>query len=978
MEHRTAAAGTGPGPSTSDSSQGPLAGSPLDEVPAKPERSRGKRSAAPPARRQAHGARSSVAGERPADSGLDRELEPEPGRTARAPRRATYRLQLHAGFNFSQAAAITGYLADLGVSHVYLSPVLQAAKGSKHGYDVVDASAVNEELGGEQGHLELQKALGTAGLGHILDVVPNHMAVASRDNRWWWDVLENGPSSVYAGYFDVDWGAPDPREGHAHSVVLLPFLGDHYGRELEAGRFKLEHSSGSFVLRYYEQQVPIAPRSLDQLVSRAARHLPRGTDPAVRAEVESIGTALGRLPPSWATDRASVRERHRDKEVLRARLSVLCAEHPEVEAALDSEAELVSSNPDALDALLERQNYRLAFWRTASEEGQYRRFFDINELVGIRVEDDAVFADSHRLILRWIRDGVIDGLRVDHVDGLRDPKAYLRRLEETGSGVWALVEKILARGEELPADWPVAGTTGYDWLNLAGGLLVKPEGARVLADAFAGFTGWEESWEDLVHDCKMQVLGGSLASDLNRVVESMAKVCEGHRRHSDHTRRELRDCLAEVIACYDVYRTYVAPGEEVSERDVATVTKAVVTAGIRRPEIDGELLTFLRDVLLLEITGPAETELAFSFQQVTSPVMAKGVEDTAFYRYMPLLSLNEVGGDPGAPGTPAEEFHSWCARAQSQHPYGLLATSTHDTKRSEDVRARISVLSEIPQEWAALVDRWHVLNRTKRVADLPDPATEWMFYQTLVGAWPITPERAWSFLEKAVREAKLYTSWEQQNSIYEGALNHFAMAVLRSRRFVAELGAFVERARRHGQSNSLALKLLTLTAPGVPDLYQGSELWDLSLVDPDNRRPVDYETRAELLNKAGSVDLPRLWAEGDESGLIKLALVHRALNLRSRKQNYFGEGRNGAYRPLFASGPASEHMVAFSRGGNVVTVVTRWPLALEQAGGWGRTSLTLPKGGWADVLSGGRWRGRVLLHELLSGLPVALLEKVRG
>jgi (1->4)-alpha-D-glucan 1-alpha-D-glucosylmutase len=903
---------------------------------------------------------------------------PEPKGPERAPRRATYRLQLHAGFNFSQAAAITGYLADLGVSHVYLSPVLQAARGSKHGYDVVDPSAVNEELGGEQGHLELQKALGAAGLGHILDVVPNHMAVASRDNRWWWDVLENGPSSVYAGYFDVDWGAPEPREGQAHSVLLLPFLGDHYGRELEAGRFKLEHTCGSFILRYYDQQVPIAPRSLDQLVSRAARHLPRGTDPAVRAEVESIGTALGRLPPSWATDRASVRERHRDKEVLRARLSALCVEHPEVETALDSETELMNSNPDALDSLLQRQNYRLAFWRTASEEGQYRRFFDINELVGIRVEDDAVFADSHRLILRWIREGVIDGLRVDHVDGLRDPLAYLRRLDETGSGVWALVEKILAREEELPGDWPVAGTTGYDWLNLAGGLFVKEEGTKALEAAFAAFTGWEEPWEDLVHDCKLQVLGSSLGSDLNRVVDCLAKVCEGHRRHSDHTEKELRDCLAEVIACYDVYRTYVAPGEKVSDRDIATVTKAVITAGIRRPEIDGELLTFLRELLLLEITGTAETELALRFQQLTSPVMAKGVEDTAFYRYTPLVSLNEVGGDPGAPVTAVQDFHAWCTKAQLQHPYGLLATSTHDTKRSEDVRARISVLSEIPLEWAALVEHWHVLNRNKRVADLPDPATEWMFYQTLVGAWPITPQRALGFLEKAVREAKLHTSWDQHNSIYEGAVNHFATTVLRSRRFAAELGAFVDRARRHGHSNSLALKLLTLTAPGVPDLYQGSELWDLSLVDPDNRRPVDYETRAELLNKAGSVDLSRAWAEGDELGLTKLALVHRALNLRARKHASFGEGKKGAYKPLFATGTASDHVVAFSRGGNVVTLVTRWPLALEQAGGWGRTSFTLPGGQWADVLSGGRWQGSVHLNELFSGLPVALLEKVRG
>ncbi len=415
----------------------------------------------------------------------------------RASRRATYRLQLHAGFGFSDAAAITGYLADLGISHVYLSPVLQAAKGSTHGYDVVDPAAVNEELGGDQGYLDLQMALGEAALGQILDVVPNHMAVASRENRWWWDVLENGPSSIYAGYFDVDWGTPETSHPHNNSVVLLPILGDHYGRELEAGRFQLEHSKGTFTVRYFEQQVPIAPRSLDQLVAKAARRLPRGFDPGVRAEVESIGTALGRLPPSWATDRASVRERHRDKEVLRARLMVLCTQHPEVDAALNAETEAVGSQPDSLDALLQRQNYRLAFWRTASEEGQYRRFFDINDLVGIRVEDDAVFADSHRLILRWLHEGVIDGLRVDHIDGLRDPRRYLERLEEAGSGVWALVEKILERGEQLPADWPVAGTTGYDWLNLAGGLLVNKEGpspSTPRSGRSAGLSSRSKTW----------------------------------------------------------------------------------------------------------------------------------------------------------------------------------------------------------------------------------------------------------------------------------------------------------------------------------------------------------------------------------------------------------------------------------------------------------------------------------------------------
>jgi (1->4)-alpha-D-glucan 1-alpha-D-glucosylmutase len=880
---------------------------------------------------------------------------------------------LHAGFTFADAAAVAGYLAGLGVSHVYLSPVLQAARGSTHGYDVADPSTVSEELGGEEGHLALQEALGEAALGHILDIVPNHMAVATPDNRWWWDVLENGPSSVYAGYFDVDWGPPEAR---AANVVLLPFLSDHYGRELEAGRFSVARSGGSFVLHYFDHQVPIAPRSVDQLVSRAARRLSRGTPSSVRAELESLATAFGRLPPSWATDRASVRERHRDKEVLRAHLEAHCSRYPVVAAALDAELDALNASPDALDALLGRQNYRLAFWRTASEEAQYRRFFDISDLVGIRVEEDAVFADSHRLILRWLRDGVIDGLRVDHIDGLRDPRAYLERLQEASSGGWLLVEKVLARSEQLPADWPVAGTTGYDWLNLAGGLLVRKEGAEVLAGAYRAFSGLEQSWDDLVHDCKVLVLSSSLSADLHRLVERLASVCERHRRHSDHTRRELHDCLAEVIACYSVYRTYLAPGRGSSGADVAVVKRAVLNAGLRRPDLDGELLAFLRAVLTGEVPGTAETEMALRFQQLTGPVMAKAVEDTAFYRYMPLVALNEVGGDPGSPGVSLGEFHEACALAQTVYPYRLLATSTHDTKRSEDVRARLSVLSEIPGEWAAAVERWYLLNRRRRVADLPDPAFEWLFYQTLVGAWPISTERALAYLEKAVREAKVHTTWEQPDPIYEGAARHFVSATLRSRRFTGEVSAFVGRARRAGESNSLALKLLTLTAPGVPDIYQGSELWDFSLADPDNRRPVDYDLRSKLLAEAASADLRRVWQGDDKLGLTKMALVHRALRLRARHRGAYGEGARGAYRPLLASGPASDHAVAFCRGDRTVTLVTRWPLVLEAAGGWGGTTLTLPPGRWLDVLGGGRWSGNVRLARLLAGLPVALLERV--
>ncbi len=915
----------------------------------------------------------------------------------RAPRRATYRLQLHGGFGFADAASVAAYLAKLGVSHAYLSPVLQAAEGSTHGYDVVDPWAVSEELGGEDGYRALQSALGEAGLGQVLDIVPNHMA-AKPSNRWWWDVLENGPASIYAGYFDIEWPPPGSPQ---RDLLLVPVLADHYGRELEAGRFKVARAGGSFVVRYFDQQLPVAPRSVDQLVARAARRVPQGQ---LRARLESLADAFGHLPPSWATDRASVRERHRDKELLRERLEQLCEAYPAVAAAFDAELEALNASPDALDGLLARQNYRLAYWRTAQEEAHYRRFFDINDLVAVRPEDDAVFAASHRLILQWLKDGVIDGLRVDHLDGLRDPRAYLERLRAASPDGWLLVEKILAKGEQLPADWPVEGTTGYDWLALAGALLVWKEGAQVLEEGYRSFTGAHQSWDDLVHDCKLLVLAGPLATDLSALVGRLASVCERHRRHSDHTRRELRECLAEVIACFGTYRTYVAPGRPASEADAAAVRRAVVAAGLRRPELDGELLALLRDVLLGELPGEAEAELALRFQQVTGPVMAKAVEDTAFYRSGPLLCLNEVGSGPGWLGASLEELHQACRSAEARWPQRLLATSTHDTKRSEDVRARLAVLSEVPGEWLAAVSRWHALNRRRRVADLPDPATEWSFYQSLVGAWPLPAERALAYLQKAVREAKLYTSWDQPNEIYEGGVLHFAASVLRSRRFVAELEAFVERARRPGQSNSLALKLLTLTAPGVPDLYQGSELWDLSLVDPDNRRPVDFALRARLLDQVEGADLARVWREGEPAswaaearrrpgrqrgsglqagrpgrlqgglGFVKLAVVHRALRLRARRPGAFA----GSYKPLMASGPAADHAVAFCRGGEVVTVCTRWPLRLEAAGGWGTSTLRLPPGRWSDVLGGGTWGGRVKLGELLAGLPVALLERVGG
>jgi (1->4)-alpha-D-glucan 1-alpha-D-glucosylmutase len=888
-------------------------------------------------------------------------------------------VQLRPGFGFDQVAAVAEYLRDLGVSHLYASPYLQAAAGSTHGYDVVDPTHVNRELGGAEGHARMGAALGAAGLGQILDVVPNHMAITGRENTWWWDVLENGPSSVYASYFDVDW---DPPESKLRNMVLLPILGDHYGRVLEAGEIRLQREGGGFVVCYHDHAAPIAPRSLDTLLAAAATRLPDSTRPGApasdgeyldsREQLESLATALGRLPPSWATDRHSVRERHRDKEVIRGRLAELCSDVDAVAGAVDAEVDAINADPDRLDGLLDRQNYRLAYWKTAGQELDYRRFFDIATLAGLRVEDDQVFADSHARILEWLAEGVLDGVRIDHIDGLRQPAAYLRRLVDAAPGAWVVVEKILEAGEQLPTSWPVAGTTGYDWLSLAGGLFVDSCAKDPLVAAYAAFTEDAVDYDEIVYASKGLVLGDALGADVNRLTELLDRICDRHRRYRDYARRDLLAALVEVLANFPVYRTYVTADRPASSVDAAIVRDAIDGARKHRPDIDGELLDFLSDLLLARIPGADEVELALRFQQVTGPVMAKGVEDTAFYRYLPLVSLNEVGDDPRRFGTTIEAFHEACLTAQREWPLRMLTTSTHDTKRSEDVRARISLLSEL-DEWPALVRRWAAANAGHRAGPGPDRNTEWLLYQTLVGAWPISAERLIAYLDKATREAKTHTSWIDPKVPFEDSVHHFVQAILADERFVADLGGVVARLLRPGWINSLALKLITLTAPGVPDLYQGSELWDLSLVDPDNRRPVDFDHRRGLLTELSEADPAATWAAEDGLGRSKLLVVWRALQARRSLPDCFGD--QGSYEPLVASGPAGDHVVAFVRGGRVITVAPRLPLGLERMGGWGATTVRLPSGRFHNRLGDGprAWSEQVALADLLEAFPVALL-----
>jgi (1->4)-alpha-D-glucan 1-alpha-D-glucosylmutase len=868
--------------------------------------------------------------------------------------RATYRVQLHAGFTFDDAAAIVPYLADLGISHLYCSPYLQAAPGSTHGYDVVDHGRLNEELGGAEGHRRLCDALRAHGMSHILDIVPNHMAISGRENSWWWDVLENGPSSQYAAYFDIDW---DPPERRLTTKVLVPILGDHYGRVLEAGELQLVREGGSFVVRYYENDVPVSPRTLDDVLERAASRTESD-------ELASLATAFGRLPHALATDRSSVTERHRDKEVLRGRLEELLSTNDELAVAVDEEIKAVNEDPDVLDVLLSRQNYRLAFWRTAGRELDYRRFFDITTLVALRIEDPQVFDDTHALVLDLVRDGEITGLRIDHVDGLRDPLGYLERLRTAaGPDTYIVVEKILEGDERIPESWPIEGTSGYDFLVQANNALVDPAGEEALTSAYTRFSGESTHFEDLAYAAKHEIMRSVLAADIERLTELFVLIAEGNRRHRDYTRSQLRDALRETIAAFDAYRTYVRPDDEPSEVDVERVDRATRIAAERRPDLEPELFRFLGDILLLRVEGQYAHELAVRFQQVSSPVMAKAVEDTAFYRYNRMVSLNEVGGDPGDVGMSVDEFHA--RRTADPSSRSLLGSSTHDTKRSEDVRARLACLSEIPGAWEEAAWRWAHLNDRHRRGDeqrWPDRNAEYLLYQVIVGAWPITPERITAYMEKAAKEAKSHTSWIDPVPDYDEALQAFGAAILHDDDFRREVESFLteQRLLGAGRANSLVQTTWKLTSPGVPDVYQGTELWDLSLVDPDNRRPVDYELRRRLVTEVRSMtadDAAKRLELADDPGTPKLWLIDRLLTLRAERPELFDA--DAGYEPLRVEGVDAERVIAFSRArGALVVVTVRFPLRGNLDGA---TAVVLPDASTLPVA------------DIVGPLPVAVL-----
>ena len=887
---------------------------------------------------------------------------------------ATYRLQFNAQFTLEDARRIVPSLAELGISDIYSSPILRARKGSTHGYDIVDADTLNPELGTDDDFARLHGELDARDMGFILDIVPNHMA-ASHENAWWMSVLENGPQSRYLHYFDIDW---------RDNKLLLPILGQPYGETLESGGIRLDFDAEGFFFAYYDKRLPLAPHSYPIVLRDCVDVLPaEGIAIEVRDLVQSETVVA-------------------NSRFLKDTLWRLHDQSADFRDALAAAIERFNTDYDKLDQLLASQWYRLAYWRIASETINYRRFFDVTDLVGLRVENPEVFELRNRRILSWIAEGQVTGLRIDHIDGLFDPANYLTKLQlrlgdpsiSTREQCYVVVEKILALHEELCATFKVAGTTGYDYLGIANAVFIDPHGLDQLTELYQQYTGIETSFEDLVYERKKQVIDQLFFGEMRALGAHLVGLAVADRNARDFAPSEIVAALIEITACMPVYRTYIREAP-VSEPERRAIGRAIAEARRRAwGQVDPRLFRFLELVLLLEpppyITGERDKWLEFvmRWQQFTGRVMAKGVEDTAFYNDNRLVSLNEVGSEPGLGGDPSTgsgqsfdpvaELHRHNARIARDWPHTMNTTSTHDTKRSEDVRARINVLSEIPDVWQRELRKWTRMNAPLKRGGVPHPNEELLIYQTLVGMWPFddpsdVPDRLCAYLEKAAREAKTHTSWLAPNEEYERALKDFAAAILGSGPFLESFRRFHRRIAFHGFLNSLAQVVLKICSPGLPDFYQGTELWDFTLVDPDNRRPVDYARRMELIRNLGSVpSLLRHWTDGR----IKLFVTARALAARARHSEAF---RSGDYRPLDAGTP---HCVAFARGEDVVVAVPRLTTRLGMSATrapklptgdvWGDLALPI-YGRWRNVFTDDVFEGGAL-RDVLS-FPVAILER---
>jgi (1->4)-alpha-D-glucan 1-alpha-D-glucosylmutase len=971
---------------------------------------------------------------------------------------STYRLQFNRNFRFTDAKDIVRYLNDLGISDVYTSPCLGAKRGSLHGYDIVDHNVINPEIGTEDEYSDFIKELKKYGMGQVLDIVPNHMAVGS-ENTWWMDLLENGPSSLFAGFFDIDW---DPVKRELKDKVLLPVLGGQYGLTLENQEITLSFHEGAFYINYYEHRFPVRPqtyllilkRDIETLESRLAAEDPHLT------EFLSIITEIEHLPPYTEMEAEKVRERYRETEVVKKRLWDLCRENPRVMEFIDNNVRAfngIKGDPrsfDLLDRLISEQVYRLSHWRVATEEINYRRFFDINELAAIRMEYPEVFGRTHELILKFIREGKVTGLRVDHPDGLYDPAEYFRRLQrecfmqkavtEDASPVkeierqyeemllnapqykpfFIVGEKILIKGERMPEDWPIFSTTGYVFLNSVNGIFIDTGNVKAFDEIYSRFIRAKLNYPDVIYEKKKQILYVAMASEINMLAGYLNRISEKNRHTRDFTLYSLRSVIAEVIAFFPVYRTYINQSG-VNDRDRKYIEAAVSRAMRKNPAISESVFNFLKDVLLLNYPDYLNDDdrkewLDFTMrvQQITGPVMAKGVEDTAFYVYNRFVSLNEVGGSPDRFGTLLETFHGQNIERTKYWPHALITTATHDTKRGEDVRARINVLSEVPGEWKDCLVRWSRMNKKKKMIVegqyAPSRNEEYLLYQTLVGAWPVNQmdgaeyglfkKRIQDYMLKAVREAKVTSSWISPNVTYEDVLLMFIERIMEpypDGPFLKDFLPFQNKISHYGIFNSLSQTLLKIASPGIPDFYQGTELWNFSLVDPDNRGTVDYEIRTrmleELINREAGIPQPefaRDLIDSKDSGAIKLFLIYKALTYRRDNREVFEKGE---YVPLEVNGLLKDNVCAFARNNENKTTVVAGPRFLTRIvpmgplplgeGIWHDTCIVLPfeqtDAEYRNIFTGKviqstiQNANRVLfISDIFRNFPVGLMEKI--
>ena len=939
---------------------------------------------------------------------------------------ATYRVQLNQDFRFADALRILDYLHRLGISDLYLSPILASRKGSGHGYDVTDPTRINPDLGSEEAFAALQSELQNRGMGLLLDTVPNHMA-ASAENPWWMDVLENGAQSAFAAFFDIEW---HPHSRSLDGKILLPVLGRPFGEALDSGEIKLIFQDGRFFFQYFDSLFPLTPRSYHSILNQRLDRLKDvlGEDAPPYHEYSGILATVQELSAGDRRTADTTADRRLRFEASRDRLRALVSSSQEVaDLVAENVSEINGKEGDPasfglLQRLLAEQNYKLAFWQNLNESINYRRFFTIADLVGVRVEDPLVFEATHGYILRLVSRNAFAGLRVDHIDGLRDPLAYLNKLQERLSSdearketsSYVLVEKILARHEGLPEDWPVSGTTGYDYLNEVNGVFVAPEGGRRMEEIYSQFLGRQQNFADVVYQKKKLVMNTLLGVEMRTLGRQLAELATQDRYARELNRDQLIDALIEVTACLSVYRTYIR-NMDVPAHASKYIEEAIATARSRATSLNSVCFDFVRDVLLIlnpphVLPDQREARLAFvmRWQQLTGPIVAKGLEDTALYVYHPLLSSNEVGGDPlPSDATSREDFFEYLENRSRTWPGSLDASSTHDTKRSEDVRARLNALSEMPSEWAAHLEVWAKRNAQFKEQiggqAVPYRNEEYFLYQTLLGVWPVDQEGCATLLErvqahiiKATREAMVHTRWTRPNQPHEDALLKFVARILSAQdnpEFLQDFRQFQAKVAYFGMMNGLSQTLLKIASPGVPDFYQGSELWDLRLVDPDNRGPIDFDKRVAALASIANADSAnnvRDLVEHWRDGRIKLYLIWKALCFRRDHAELFSGGEFIVVQP---AGTYSRNVIAFLRRQGqswALTVVPRWASEVPAMAGhrkgelnWGDTTLVLPSEApiqWNNILTGGRLasdngagKAQMLMNDLFREFPVAIL-----